>query len=237
MTDKIVLEAFADDIWLVNGECVDFYGFPYPTRMVIVRLGSGDLWIWSPIEYTTDIAAQVASLGEVAHLVSPNKIHHLFLTQWAGAFPHAKLWGPKSTIKKRTDLSFQSPLDNNPPEQWAGEIDQVWFNGSFYMDEVVFFHHKSKTAILADLSENFSEPFLVANWKSWQRTLARLWGIVEGRGYAPLEWRLSFFKKKSSKSAKARVLGWNPVRVVMAHGQWQMENGRVYLEKSFEWIR
>lgn len=29
------------DIWLAEGETVDFYGFPYPTRSVIVRLPEG----------------------------------------------------------------------------------------------------------------------------------------------------------------------------------------------------
>lgn len=226
----------ARDIWIVEGNCVNFYGFQYPTRMVVVRLRCGDLWLWSPIEYSERLATRLTELGPVTHLVSPNKIHHLFLKSWQSAFPETKLWGPGSTIKKRQDLSFQPRLTDQVPIEWHNEIDQVWFNGSFFMDEVVFFHRLSRTAILADLSENFSQNFLQKKWKPWQQTLARYWGIVEGKGYAPLEWRLSFIRKDITRQAKARVLAWNPQRVIMAHGEWQRQNGKAYLETSFSWI-
>ncbi len=42
------LEQIGDEIWIVEGEPVSFYGFPYLTRMAIVRLSNGDLWVWSP---------------------------------------------------------------------------------------------------------------------------------------------------------------------------------------------
>jgi hypothetical protein len=68
----------------------------------------------------------------------------------------------------------------------------VWFRGSPLLDEIVFFHRPSRTAVLADLSENFEEAFLRRHWSWWQRPIARLWKIVEPYGYAPLEWRLSW---------------------------------------------
>ena len=33
------------DIWVASGTIVDFQGFPYPTRMVVVRLNRGWLWL------------------------------------------------------------------------------------------------------------------------------------------------------------------------------------------------
>lgn len=231
-----VLEAIDDNIWLVEGDCVDFYGFPYSTRSVIVRLANGALWVWSPIKLSERLKVEVDRLGEPQFLVSPNKIHHLFLSDWAAAYPNATLWGPRSTIKKRADLSFETPLIDEPPTQWGADIDQVWFNGSIAMDEIVFFHRASRTAILADLSENFSEDFIAANWKPWQRRLARFWGIVEGRGYAPLEWRLSFFNRAATKRARSKLLSWEPENVVMAHGEWQRSNGLAFLEKSLSWV-
>ena len=66
--------------------------------------------------------------------------------------------------------------------------------------------------------------------------IARLWGIVEGRGRAPLEWRLSFLNRRSARRARDRVLAWNPQRVIMAHGAWQGRDGRRHLERSLSWI-
>lgn len=230
------LEQVADDIWLAEGEIVDFYGFPYPTRCVVIKLAGGDLWVWSPIALSDKLKSEIQAIGQPRHLVSPNKIHHLYLQDWQKAYPSALLWGPQSTIKKRADLKFQPPLENTPPPQWHDEIDQAWFTGSRFLDEIVFFHRKSKTAILADMSENFTDNFLQQHWSGRQRYVARLWGIVEGKGYAPLELRLSFIFRASLRKARDKVLGWNPAKVIMAHGKWQRQDGKKYLQKAFEWI-
>src|SRR6201995_47352 len=197
-----------DDVWIVEGDNVDFHGFPYPTRCVIVRLHNHDLWIWSPITLSDQLLCEIRSIGRPAHLVSPNKLHHLFLPDWNSAFPDAKLWGPQSTIKKSRDLPFQQALSGEPPPDWAGQIDQCWFRRSYMMDEIVFFHIPSRTAILADLSENFSLAWLADNWAPWQPYLARLSKIIEGKGYAPLDWRPCFPPRRPFPGAQAHCLRW-----------------------------
>ena len=147
-TSAIVhLELIDESIWLVEGEIVSFYGFPYPTRSVVVRLRAGDLWVWSPVKLSEALQEVLNGLGTVRHLVSPNKIHHLFLSEWQSAYPDARLWGPASTIRKRPDLKFAGILTEEAPKDWGEEIVQFWFRGSFAMDEVVFFHRPSSTAI------------------------------------------------------------------------------------------
>ncbi len=228
------LQSIGKDIWLCKGGNVNFYGFAYPTRMIVVRLPDNRLWVWSPVALDEDLRSEVGALGEVAHLVSPNKIHHLFLGQWKAAFPEAKLWGLASTIAKRKDLGFEPALSNEAPESWGGAIEVFHFAGSPAMDELVFFHRPSATAILADLSENFGEEFVQKNWRGWQRFLAKYWGIMDGR--APLEWRLSFFKKRAARATRVRLLECNPKVVVMAHGEWQRQGGRDFLERSLAWL-
>ena len=230
------MEQLAENIWIAEGDIVDFHGFPYPTRSVIVRLKNGDLWCWSPITLTPELKTEIDEIGEPKHLISPNKIHHLYLQDWQMVWPNAKIWGPASSIKKRTDLSFESPLENDAPAEWSGEIDMIWFNGSPVLDEIVFFHRPSKTAILCDLSENFSDDFIRKHWKGWKRWVAKPWGITEGKGYAPLEWRLSFFKRNATRVALDRLIGLGPQRVVMAHGEIQYENGVSFLKQSFGWL-
>ncbi len=224
------------NIWILEGDTVSFYGFCYPTRCVIIRLPSGKLWVWSPIALTPAVRQQVDVLGTPTHLVSPNKIHHLFLQDWKAAWPEAWLWGPQSTIAKRTDLAFEPALDEAVPDAFEGVIDMVRFSGSPVMDELVFLHRPSATVILADLSEHFSEGFLHRHWKPWQRWIAGLWGIVEGKGYAPLEWRLSFFDRRKARSCRDRILAWSPERVIMAHGVWQPGNGTAFLRQALAWV-
>ena len=231
-----MLEQIDADIWVVEGEIVNFHGFAYPTRAVIVRLENGALWVWSPIHLTSELQGEVDALGGVAHLVSPNKIHHLFLADWLRAYPQAALWGPQSTIDKRKDLRFREALGNTSPPEWNEHIEQFWFRGSFAMDEIVFLHRPSGTAILADLSENFSRAFLRRYWRCWQCGIAAVWGITEGKGLAPLEWRLSFLRRRHARNARDRLLASNPKKAIMAHGEWQRSNGRAFLENSLAWL-
>ncbi|MCG2641396.1 MULTISPECIES: DUF4336 domain-containing protein [Bradyrhizobium] len=232
-----MLQSIADRIWLADGPDVSFHGFPYPTRMVTVRLSGGGLWVWSPIDLNEELRAVLACLGPVQHIVSPNKLHHLFLSQWQECFPQAHLWGPASTIGKRPDLIFEPELTDEPPAAWSRDIDQAWFRGSPLLDEVAFFHRASGTAIFGDLVQAFDEDYLRMKWKPWQRYLARLLGITALSGArAPLDVRLSFLDRRSACKAREKVLNWRPEVVVMAHGQWQRHGGSTFLAQSLSWM-
>lgn len=154
------LSEIGQALWIADGATIRFYSFAYPTRSTIIRPANGDLWVWSPIELTADMKRQIDKLGPVRHLVSLNRLHHLYLQDWATVYPDAKLWGPASTIRKRPDLLFQLPLVNEAPADWLDQIDQVWFRGSFLFDEVEFHHPASATVIIADMSQHFSQHFI-----------------------------------------------------------------------------
>jgi hypothetical protein len=220
------------DIWIAEGPSVSFYGFPYPTRMTLVRLSDGGLWLCSPIELTDVLADEVRALGPVQHLVSPNKIHHLFLGQWAQAWPEARLWASPGLARRRRDLSFHGELGDAAESAWEKTIDQVIFRGSFAMEEVVFFHHASRSAIITDLVQKFDP----ATLRGWRGLLMRLDGLVGPDGSTPREWRLTFWNRRAAREALRRALAWDPQRLIIAHGQWVRENGREVLARSLSWI-
>lgn len=233
------LRQIGEEIWLADGPTVDFYSFPYPTRMVVVRLPHRDLWVWSPIALDAALRSEIEALGACRHLVSPNKLHHLCLSEWSAIWPEATLWALPALQKKRPDLHFAGLLDDTPPPgAWRGAIDQVVFRGSLLLDEIVFFHRASGTAIFGDLIENFSHAFLASQpgWRGWRGLVARLWKITEPYGMAPLEWRLSWINRRAGRRALSTVLGWNPGQVVMAHGEPAGQNGRAFVERCFRWL-
>ena len=230
-----MLEHVHETLWVAEGEIVSFFGAPYPTRAVIARLDNGDLWVWSPVKLTQTLRSDVDRLGRVRHLVSPNKLHHLYLSEWKAAYPEASLWGPQSTIRKCPRLTFREALQDDPPPQWLGAIDQAWFRGSFAMDEIVFLHRPSGTAIVADLIQTFSDEFLRRHW-GWWRFLARLDGLTEDQACAPREWRWSFLNRAPARRARDKVLHWNCRRVIVAHGVCPKADGHAVLEKSLRWL-
>jgi hypothetical protein len=117
----------------------------------------------------------------------------------------------------------------------ACDIDQAWFRGSLAMDEIVFLHRPSATAIVADLIQTFSAHFLREHW-GWWRFLARLDGLTQDKACAPLEWRLSFINRAPARRARDKVLNWNCQRVIVAHGEWPHANGKDFLADSFRWL-
>jgi Domain of unknown function (DUF4336) len=236
MTNR--LQPLAANLWVAEGPLVNFYSFPYPTRMVVARMSGGGLWIWSPIPLDPQLTDELAILGSPAHLVSPNKIHHLFLPEWNRTFPDARLWGLPPVLRKHRELKFAAVLGDSPPPDWRTEIDQVIFHGSLFMDEVVFFHRPSRTVVFADLIENFSREFLrnTPGWNGWKRAVARAWRITEPAGMAPLEWRLSFVRRRRARAALSKTLAWDPVGVVIAHGTCVTRGGRAFIEQSFRWL-
>jgi hypothetical protein len=227
-----MLEEFGPSLHLAEGPTVSFFGFPYPTRMAVARLADGSLWVWSPIALEPDLAQALEALGPVRHLVSPNKIHHLFLGEWVERFPEARLYASPGLAPRRKDLHFHAELGDAPEPAWAEEIDQVVFRGSFAMEEVVFFHRPSATAIVCDLVQRFPE----ASASGWRGALMRLDGLVGDGGSTPREWRASFLRRAPARAARERVLAWKPERLLIAHGACAREGATELLRRALAWI-
>lgn len=78
------LKAVTQDVWIVDGPEI-FCGMrwarmPFPTRMTIIRLDGGNLFVHSPTPLTEKLRAQVAAVGSVRH---------------RGAEPHPLLLDPR----------------------------------------------------------------------------------------------------------------------------------------------
>lgn len=226
------LQQIGDEIWIADGPTVSFYGFPYPTRMALVRLDNGDLWVWSPVDLDSNLRDDVEALGPVRHLVSPNKIHHLFLGVWAEAWPAAELHASPGLARRRRDLDFDAVLGDDPPPAWDGQIDQVVFRGSFAMEEVVFFHRRSSTCLVCDLVQRHDP----AEQSGWKGLLMRLDGLVGATGSTPREWRLSFLNRSRAQTAAETALSWQPERLVIAHGDWAPTGGADVLRTGLRWL-
>lgn len=227
-----LLKPFGDVIWTADGASVSFLGFRYPTRMAVIRLADGGLFIWSPIVLTDILREEVCALGNVAALVSPNKLHHLYLGQWKEAFPKAQLWASPGLIQKCPELPFDGELGNAPPATWADQIDQVIFVGSFALTEVVFFHRHSRTVLFCDLIQKFPHGWFLG----WRGVLARLDGIVEPSFGPPREWRLTFLGRKKARKALERIISWHPTGVIVAHGIMARQNGEQFIRRAFRWL-
>ncbi len=60
--------------------------------------------------------------------------------------------------------------------------------------------------------------------------------MVGPRGSTPREWRLSFWIRAPARRAKRTLLGWNPQRAIIAHGECIRDNAREVLGHALAWI-
>ena len=200
--------------------------------MAVARFSDGSLWVWSPIALTTELADEVEAIGTVRYIVSPNKLHHLFLQQWADRWPDARLYAPPGLARRKPALRFHAELGDEPDQSWQAEIDQVVFRGSFAMAEVVFFHRDSRTAIIGDLIQRFPQTSV----SGWKGMVMRLGGLVGEHGGTPGDWRASFLRRGPARAARQTLLGWGPERLLIAHGLCAQTGAAEIIAASLKWI-
>jgi hypothetical protein len=214
------LRAFAEDLWIADGPVVRFFGAPYPTRMMVVKLGNGSLWVNSPVISTPEVARALEELGPVAHLVSPTRLHDWRLEASARFFPQAKLW--KAAM-----------LNDTAPAAWEGDLEQMRFRGSFVLTETEFFHPRSRTLLVGDFLQNFQPK----PGHELRNAFMRFGGILQGG--APCDLRLSFLPgrlRREGQDSLRRMLAWDFDRLVPAHGDCVSENAKAFVERSFRWL-
>jgi hypothetical protein len=183
----------------------------------VARLSDGSVWVWSPAALTEELDYEVQAIGPVRYIVSPNKIHHLFLYERADRRPDARLYAPPGFARKTPELRFGAALDDEPDPAWAADIDQVIFRGSIAMAEVMFFHRASRTVIISDLIQRHPE----SEMSGWKGMLMRLDGLVGKHGSTPREWRASFLRRGPVRAARKKVLGWNAERL-LSNPSWSV---------------
>lgn len=228
------LQLVDENIWLYDGSTVSWYGMPYTTRMTVIRLINGKIWIHSPGKISGDLIDEIQKLGDIEYLISPNKIHHLFIQDWIALCPDAKAYSSPGLEEKRKDIKFYSSLSDVAEIAWQDEIEQLVFRGSKVMEEVVFFHKQSKTLILTDLIENFHPD----HFKGLRKILAKITGIISPNGKTPLDWRVSFiFNKAKARVSLQKMIDWNPKRIIISHGECIENDALEFLKKSFGWLR
>lgn len=227
------LKPFADEVWVADGPEIRMRylgtSLPFPTRMTVVRLGSGAVWVHSPIAWHEGLGEAVGRLGPVRFLVAPNTLHYWYLPDWQDRWPDALSYGsPGLGRRARRPVRLDAVLGDAAPEAWAGELEQCLVPGRL-LTEVAFFHRASRTLILTDLIENFepeklSLPMRVLTW------------IGAAQGSMPRDMRLTYGDRVALISAVETMISWQPERIVVAHGGIYGRDGTAALKRAFSWL-
>ncbi|MGB1465056.1 MAG: DUF4336 domain-containing protein [Alcanivorax nanhaiticus] len=222
------LQSLADAVWHVSVPHT-FVGLHVGTRMTVVKLSSGGLLLHSPIPVDDALAAELAGLGEVKHIVCPNLFHHVFAAEVKARYPQALLHGPAKLAKKRKDLSFDAMLSETPHPDWGSDFELVFIEGSM-LNETVFYHRATHTLIAADLIENFHQ--CDHGFTRWYLKMGGLW---QKPGWHPIL-RLVYLNRRKARASVTRILDWPVENLSLAHGDVITGHARNQLYLGLKWL-
>lgn len=222
-----MLNRLAEGLWVEERQ-LRFLGVETGTRMTIAETGAG-LFVHSPVALGEALRSQVDELGQVAFIVAPTKFHHLYVPEWAAAYPHAKVWGCPGVTQKRSDIRWHRVLTDAPLEEVDNVMDHVHFSARGLEDEVIFFHKPSQTLVCSDFIFN-----LRAHPSVLTRAVATLMGQRKP-GATFLE-RLMIRDRVAAKEQLLRIVQWDTKRIVLAHGPMLDSASRAIIENAYAWL-
>jgi hypothetical protein len=226
------LHPIADDLWGAEHDLFMPGGVHFRGRMCVVRLPDGGLVLHSPVPIDDALAAELAVLGPVTHLIAPNKLHYLHLAAAHQRYPDAKVWAAPGLGEKQPELVQDGVIDaviGSERAPWESVLEPVFVEGIPWVNEVVFRHGPSRTLILTDL---FFHIHQVANWQS--RFLFWMLGVLGKAKQSPLVRRQTKDRAAAGASLR-RVVAWDLDRAVPAHGRLVEGDVTASLERIFAW--
>jgi hypothetical protein len=227
--DLAILRQLDGDLWVVDAP-LSVAGVDVGTRMTVIRLADGSLFLHSPSRLSSKLTAELEALGPVRHIVAPNKLHHLFVSDYTTAFPDAKRYAAPGLEKKRSDLDFHFVLEPTAPAAWSGQIEQVCVEGADYLSEVVFFHPASRTLLLTDMAFNVQHTD-----SAWTKFCLKLDGAYQRFGPSRMV-RLLIRNREAARSSLDEILRWKFDRVIVAHGIVLQQSGKRVVRAAFDWL-
>lgn len=225
-----------------------------------VRLTSGRLAVFSPVALTPDAKAKVSELGgNVGYIIAGDMEHHIFVSEWAQAYPNARLVGPEGLAEKRAAQND----DRIGKEEFAytfsaaNKTDRIPVSAEFaadfeteYMDshpnkEIVLFYKPDRVLIQADLMFNLPAVEQYSRVPEAQRRAPNLANRTfnsiqstqgDPKGMRRLLWYAFSSKDRAGwNESVRRIDGWDFRTLVPCHGEVIEGDAKEVFRKVFEW--
>ena len=199
--------------------------------------------------------ATVEKMGNnVGYIAALDFEHHIFITDWAKAFPSAKLLGVEGLPEKREKSpatagnKFQhvwtqkNKNDMKVDAEFDAEFDYEYV-GSHANKELVLCHKPDKTLIEADMMFNLPahEQFSKTGDDSTSGFLTKLFvGLQNTKGDATWQKRFLWYiassgDRKGFNQSAQKIASWDFDRIIPCHGDVIETGGKGIFKKVFEW--
>ena len=210
------MKKIGEDIW-VHEDAMRLLGNQLRLRMTIVRLENGSLWVHSPTVLSPELMEETKKLGSVAFIVGASNGHNIWMREWQDAFPDAAIY-VSGGIPKKIKLTNYQVLDESCENKWEDDLTCEHMLGVPFFMESVFLHKKTRSLIVTDLIQHYSEE----RPTGWAGFVTRF--IFEPIGFKgiciapPLKMGFMIKDKTNFALCIAKVQNWDFERIIVTHG-------------------
>ncbi len=190
-----------DTIWIKEYP-IHYAGCDFNSRMTVIRLLNGNLFIHSPCEIDENTKIAIERIGKVEFIVAPGSYHYSYVASAQKAFPDSETFICPGIERKIPEIEFDWLLGDRPDKRWENEFDQVLVRGNRLICEVAFYHKVTHTLILVDLIENFTDETEDVNWvlKLWFKHIFRMWKNPKPAPEYQMGWKDSTYSSNTPNS-------------------------------------
>ena len=220
-----------------------------------MRLENNSLAVFSPTALTSDVRTAVEALGNnVRYITALDFEHHIFITEWAKAFPNAKVLGVEGLPEKRqasketagTNFQHVWTQKNKADFTVDPDFDRAFdyeYVGSHGNKELVFFHKPDRTLIQADLMFNLPATEQYSRTKEGAESgfLTKMFvGLMSAEGSAKWQKRFLWYVASSkdregfNKSIR-KINGWDFEKIIPCHGDVIESGAKGIFQNVMEW--
>lgn len=228
-------------------------------RATIVKLTSGNLAVFSPVALTPEVQTTLSTFGsgKIEYIIAPDIEHHIFITEWAKAFPNAKLIGPEGLPEKRAKANDEkigkepffrifekkSKRSTKITDEFDADFEYEYVE-SHPNKEIVFYYKPERVLIQADLMFNLPPTEQYSKVKDDQTkdgVLARFFAGTmnpagEAKGMKRAMWYLfSRADRPSFNESMQRINQWDFTTMIPCHGDVMEGDGKTVFQKVFQW--
>ena len=228
------MQAFAENVSIIDGPSVRDMGFMFTTRMTVVRLSDGSLWVNSPVPVPFDGLKRIAELGHCQIPCGRDPKACLAADSVACAVPRSTAMGSTNHPiypEERAPARHGNP-GGRAAQGWADDLDQLAFKGNPLIEEVLFFHKESHTVIVDDLIQIHP----IVKGRPFRNALLKLAGVASPHGGVALDIRLSFKNRNLARRSLEKLLSWDFDKLIIAHGACIEKDAKTYVERAFRWL-
>ena len=216
---------------------------------------NGALAVFSPTALTPAVRSTLESMGNNVRYIAATDIeHHIFLSEWAKAFPSANVLGVEGLPEKReknpetkgTKFSYVWTQANKATMRVDPDFDKdfdVEYVGSHENHELVFNYKPDRTMIQADLIFHLpaTEQYSKSGESATSGIFTKLFTSINNtRGKATAQKRFLWYiaggkDRKGFAESMKRINGWDFDRIIPCHGDVIETGGKDAFENVMEW--